>query len=90
MNQLYIVIEKSNDEKQLGKVVGIYEKPSDIPEKIHQEELEHIKFGTKSKHKIVCVTIEEVNTILNRMSIWYEERYGALTQEKELKKEWRK
>lgn len=87
MRRIWAVIEKSKYEGELGKVVGIYEKPDNIPETIHREVFEWFKSGKESKHKIMCITLAEVNMLLNKMTYWYKKEYGTLTQE-ELEKEW--
>lgn len=87
MRRIWAVIEKSKKEGELGKVVGIYEKPDNIPENIHREVFECFKSGAESKHKIMCITLSEVNMLLNKMTYWYKKEYGTLTQE-ELEKEW--
>lgn len=90
MRRVWAVIEKSKNEGELGKVVGIYEKPENIPENIHREVLEWFKSGTKSKHIVMCVTLAEVNMLLNKMAYWYKKEYGTLTQEEALEKAWTK
>ena len=87
MKRTWVVIEKSKHEEELGKVVGIYEKPDNIPENIHHEVFEYFKSGAESKHKIMCITLSEVNMLLNKMAYWYKKEYNTLTQE-ELEKEW--
>lgn len=92
MRRVWVVIEKSKNEGELGKVVGIYEKPNNIPENIEREVFEWFKSGTETKHKVICVTLAEVNMLLNKMAYWYKKEYSTLTPEEifgeVLEKEW--
>lgn len=88
MRRVWAVIEKSKKEGELGKVVGIYEKPNNIPENINREVFEWFKSGTETKHKVMCITLAEVNMMLHKMAYWYKKEHGILPLEKASEKEW--